>query len=124
MFNMKPGYRTLPYGPGSGLRHFQVDSHLISWLHNQDITYDIVTDQELNDEGVSAIQGYKCVTTGSHPEYHTRATLDALQNYRDTGGKLTYLGGIWRRDGRPRRHWQVWVFRRKDNLKVPTNAAR
>ncbi|MEM8975143.1 MAG: N,N-dimethylformamidase beta subunit family domain-containing protein, partial [Pseudomonadota bacterium] len=93
LFNMKPGYRTFPYGPGSGLRHFQADSHLISWLHNQDIPYDIVTDQELHDEGVDAIKGYKCVTTGSHPEYHTRETLDALQNYRDTGGKLVYLGG-------------------------------
>ncbi len=93
LFNMKPGYRTFPYGPGSGLRHFQADSHLISWLHNQDIAYDIVTDQELHDEGVAAIKGYKCVTTGSHPEYHTRETLDALQTYRDTGGKLSYLGG-------------------------------
>ena len=93
LFNMKPGYRTFPYGPGSGLRHFQADSHLISWLHNQDMAYDIVTDQELHDEGVAAIQGYKCVTTGSHPEYHTRETLDALENYRDTGGKLAYLGG-------------------------------
>ena len=93
LFNMKPGYRTFPYGPGSGLRHFQADSHLISWLHNQEIAYDIVTDQELHDEGVAAIQSYKCVTTGSHPEYHTRETLDALQNYRDTGGKLAYLGG-------------------------------
>ncbi|MEM9356018.1 MAG: N,N-dimethylformamidase beta subunit family domain-containing protein [Pseudomonadota bacterium] len=93
LFNMKPGYRTFPYGPGSGLRHFQADSHLISWLHNQDIAYDIVTDQELHDEGVAAIQGYKCLTTGSHPEYHTSETLDALENYRDTGGKLVYLGG-------------------------------
>ena len=93
LFNMKPGYRTFPYGPGSGLRHFQADSHLIAWLHNQDLAYDIVTDQELHDEGVDAIKGYKCVTTGSHPEYHTRETLDALQNYRDTGGKLSYLGG-------------------------------
>ena len=38
-------------------------------------------------------------TTGSHPEYHTANTLDALQQYRDQGGKLLYLGGngfYWR----------------------------
>ena len=37
--------------------------------------------------------------TGSHPEYHTRNTLDALQNYIDGGGHLAYLGGngfYWR----------------------------
>ncbi|MDX5360959.1 MAG: N,N-dimethylformamidase large subunit, partial [Alphaproteobacteria bacterium] len=46
-----------------------------------------------------AIAGYKAVTTGTHPEYHTRETLDALQTYRDTGGRLIYLGGngfYWR----------------------------
>ena len=55
--------------------------------------YDIVTDQELHDEGVALLRGYPVVTTGSHPEYHTRQTLDALQAYRDGGGRLCYLGG-------------------------------
>lgn len=99
LFNLKPGYLTFGYGPGSGLRHFQADSHLISWLHAKNIDYDIVTDQELHDEGVDAIHGYKAVTTGSHPEYHTAETLDALKDYRDGGGKLLYLGGngfYWR----------------------------
>ena len=31
--------------------------------------------------------------TGSHPEYHTPRMLDAFQTYRDTGGRLVYLGG-------------------------------
>ena len=99
LFNMKPGYRTFPYGEGSGLRHFQADSHLIAWLHHEGIAYDIVTDQELHDDGLAAIEGYKAVTTGSHPEYHTKETLDALQSYRDSGGRLAYLGGngfYWR----------------------------
>ncbi len=99
LFNLKPGYRTFPYGPGSGLRHFQADSHLISWLHHEGIAHDIVTDQELHEEGYDAIKDYTVVTTGSHPEYHTRQTLDALQGYRDNGGKLAYLGGngfYWR----------------------------
>jgi N,N-dimethylformamidase len=38
--------------------------------------------------------------TGTHPEYHTANTLDALQSYIDTkGGRLMYLGGngfYWR----------------------------
>lgn len=99
LFNMRPGYVTFGYGPGSRHRHFQADSHLIAWLHRKGYAFDIVTDQELHDDGVDAIRGYKALTTGSHPEYHTEQTLDALQAYRDGGGKLLYLGGngfYWR----------------------------
>ena len=99
LFNMRPGYVTFGYGPGSRHRHFQADSHLWAWLHKKGYAFDIVTDQELHDDGVDAIRGYKAVTTGSHPEYHTAETLDALQGYRDSGGKLLYLGGngfYWR----------------------------
>lgn len=99
LFNLRPGYVTYGYGVGSGLRHFQADSHLIAWLEAKGLDYDIVTDQELHDEGIAAIAGYAAVTTGSHPEYHTSETLDALTAYRDQGGKLLYLGGngfYWR----------------------------
>jgi N,N-dimethylformamidase len=99
LFNMRPGYLTFSYGPGSGLRHFQADSHLIAWLHAKNYAYDIITDQELHDEGVEAISAYKALTTGTHPEYHTAESLDALQDYRDQGGRLMYLGGngfYWR----------------------------
>ena len=99
LFNMRPGYLTFGTGEGSGLRHFQADSHLISWLEAKGLSYDIVTDRELQNDGVDAIKSYRCVTTGSHPEYHTAATLDALKSFRDGGGKLVYLGGngfYWR----------------------------
>ncbi|WP_282606015.1 N,N-dimethylformamidase beta subunit family domain-containing protein [Pelagibius sp. Alg239-R121] len=99
LMNLRPGYVTYGYGESSGLRHFQADSHLIAWLEAKGYDYDIVTDQELHDEGVAAIAGYAAVTTGSHPEYHTSETLDALTAYRDQGGKLLYLGGngfYWR----------------------------
>jgi N,N-dimethylformamidase len=39
------------------------------------------------------------VLTGSHPEYHTLNSLNALQGYVDSGGNLAYLGGdgfYWR----------------------------
>ena len=95
LFTLRPGYLTFcnEAGEGSGLRHFQADSHLLAWLESKDIAYDIITDQELHDEGVEAISGYRALTTGSHPEYHTRETLDALTQYRDGGGNLLYLGG-------------------------------
>ncbi|MEP4198374.1 MAG: N,N-dimethylformamidase beta subunit family domain-containing protein [Aliishimia sp.] len=99
LFNLKPGYLTFGQAQCSGLRHFPADMHLISWLHAKGIDYDLVTDQELQDDGVQAIAGYKAVTTGTHPEYHTAETLNALREYRDTGGNLMYLGGngfYWR----------------------------
>ncbi|MGI9524154.1 MAG: N,N-dimethylformamidase beta subunit family domain-containing protein [Hyphomicrobiaceae bacterium] len=99
LFNLKPGYLTFGYGPGSGLRHFQADSHLIAWLHQKGLSYDIVTDRELHEGGYEVLRDYSAVTTGSHPEYHTAETLNALETYRNQGGKLVYLGGngfYWR----------------------------
>jgi N,N-dimethylformamidase len=81
------------------LRHFPADSHLISWLHAKGIDYDIVTDHDLHAHGHTAISGYKVLTTGSHPEYHSDESLNALRDYRDNGGNLAYLGGngfYWR----------------------------
>jgi len=101
LFNLRPGYLTFaePGHEGSGLRHFQADSHLIAWLHAKDIPYDVITDRELHEEGVDCLAPYRAVTTGTHPEYHTAETLDALAAYRDGGGNLAYLGGngfYWR----------------------------
>jgi N,N-dimethylformamidase len=93
LFTLRPGYVTFGYGEGSRLRHFPADSHLTAWLHAKGIAYDIVTDEMLDEEGAAALTGYKAVLTGSHPEYHTAATLDALSAYRDSGGKIAYLGG-------------------------------
>ena len=99
LMNLRPGYLTFGEGEGSGLRHLQADSHLIAWLETKGYDYDLITDQELHQEGLDSIRDYPVVCTGSHPEYHTSETLDALQSYRDQGGRLIYLGGngfYWR----------------------------
>ncbi len=99
LFNLRPGYVTFGQSTCSGLRHFQAVSHLISWLHAKNIPYDIITDEELHCEGWEAINHYDAVVTGSHPEYHTQETLNALTRYRDAGGAIHYLGGngfYWR----------------------------
>ena len=99
LFNLRPGYITFGNTSCSGLRHFQADSHLLAWLDAMNIDFDIITDRELHDEGASCIDNYQMLLTGSHPEYHTAQTLNALQTYRDTGGHISYLGGngfYWR----------------------------
>lgn len=95
MLNVRLGYLTYPYPEirGSGLRHYPADSHLTMWLDAKGFAYDIVTDVELHHEGHDLLKHYQVVMTGSHPEYHTRDMLDALQAYRDGGGRLCYLGG-------------------------------
>jgi N,N-dimethylformamidase len=95
MLNVRVGYTTYPHPSirASGLRHYPADSHLIAWLEKQGIAYDVITDAELDAEGVELLRPYHAVTTGSHPEYHTGAMLDALEAYRDGGGRFMYLGG-------------------------------
>ena len=95
MLNLRVGYVTYPYPDirGSGLRHYPADSHLLLWLAHMGHAFDLITDDELHHEGAALLANYKTVVTGSHPEYHTPQMLDALQAYRDTGGKLVYLGG-------------------------------
>ncbi|WP_306112967.1 MULTISPECIES: N,N-dimethylformamidase beta subunit family domain-containing protein [unclassified Roseovarius] len=121
LFNLRPGYMTFGNTDCSGLRHFQADSHLLSWLHAKGIAYDVVTDRELHREGVSAIAGYKAVTTGTHPEYHTAETLDALREYRDTGGNLMYLGGngfYWRIAIHPENDSVLEIRRAEDGIRA------
>ena len=121
LFNLRPGYLTFGGATCSGLRHFQADSHLIAWLHNQNIDYDIITDDELDHDGVTAIAGYKAVVTGSHPEYHTSETLDALRGYRDSGGGLVYLGGngfYWRIVRHPEDSTLLEIRRSEDGLRA------
>jgi len=58
-----------------------------------------VTDHDLDREGDALLRPYRVVVTVSHPEYHTPNTLEALQKYVDSGGRLAYLGGngfYWR----------------------------
>ena len=99
IMTMRPGFLTFDDPHGSGIRHFPADTHLIDWLEAMDHDVDIITDEDLDDEGLDLIAPYKVVLTGSHPEYHTKGTLDALSAYTEQGGRLMYLGGngfYWR----------------------------
>ena len=99
LLNLRPGYLIFPDDVGSGLRHVQADTHLLAWLEHCGYSYDIVTDEELHMEGVSTIQDYPTVLTGTHPEYHTAESWQAFADYKALGGRLCYLGGngfYWR----------------------------
>jgi N,N-dimethylformamidase len=93
IMTMRPGYLVYCDKNGSGMRGFPADSHLTDWLRTKGFAFDVLTDEDLDREGVSALSPYDVVITGTHPEYHTRQTLEALLAYRHAGGKLMYLGG-------------------------------
>jgi N,N-dimethylformamidase len=99
LLTMRPGYITFFDTRGSGVRHFPADTHLIDWLTVKGIAFDVITDHDLDREGSALLRPYRAVMSGSHPEYHTPNTLNALQDYVDAGGRLAYLGGngfYWR----------------------------
>jgi N,N-dimethylformamidase len=90
---MRPGYLVYLDEHGSGMRGFPADSHLTDWLTIKGFAFDVLTDEDLDRDGVNALSPYDVVLTGSHPEYHTRRTIEALLAYRQAGGRLMYLGG-------------------------------
>ena len=93
IINFRAGYLSYEDLRGSGLRHYPSDTHLLDWLEEKGIAYDVITDEELDAEGLDLLRPYKVLVTGTHPEYHTPRTLDAIQDYVGDGGRLVYLGG-------------------------------
>lgn len=99
ILTMRPGFLTFNDARGSGLRHYPADTHLLAWLEAKGIAFDVITDEDLHEEGAALLEPYRVVITGSHPEYHTAQTLDALAAYTRGRGRLMYLGGngfYWR----------------------------
>jgi N,N-dimethylformamidase len=74
-------------------RHFSGDMQLVYWLHARGYKVDILTDENVNQEGAALLRRYRVVITGQHPEYPSDAVRAAYQSYRDHGGRLMYLGG-------------------------------
>jgi N,N-dimethylformamidase len=88
--NMRPHYH-LPLVRSA--HQLSADLHLVDWLAEKDVDVDVITDEDLHEEGLELLSRYRVLLTGSHPEYWTAPMLDALRGYLDTGGRLMYLGG-------------------------------
>ncbi len=91
----------------SAPRHFSADLMWPGWFAHEGIEFDVLADHGLHARGAAALEGYKIIITGSHPEYWSAAMLDAMEEYLATGGSLAYTGGngfYWvtsASDGRP-----------------------
>jgi N,N-dimethylformamidase len=99
ILSMRPAAISISDEKGSGLRDYPADALILAWLDDRGFDYDVITDEDLHEEGVEILKPYAAVLTGSHPEYHSMQTLDALQGYLRCGGRLIYCGGngfYWR----------------------------
>jgi N,N-dimethylformamidase len=88
--NMRPKYRISSMGV---TWQFPADLSIVAWLEHKKYDYDILTDEDLHREGAEALKPYKCVISGTHPEYYSERMLDATEDYIAEGGRYIYMGG-------------------------------
>jgi N,N-dimethylformamidase len=77
---------------GNSPWQFVADTHITDWLDAKGIKVDIITDQDINDQGANLLDRYRVVMTGSHPEYITGSEFHAFQDYTHHGGRVIYMG--------------------------------
>lgn len=72
---------------------FTGDMQLVDWLDRTGREVDVVSDRDLHEGGAELLGRYRCVITGTHPEYPSEEMLDAYETYVGAGGRLMYMGG-------------------------------
>lgn len=113
LVNVRPGFPSWLTG---SYRHFAADLYFIEWLANLGVSFHVVTDEEVHNEGEELLERHSVVLTGSHPEYWTGQALTAVQSYLRDGGRLMYLGGngfYWVTSHDKERPWVIEL--RRDN---------
>src|SRR5919109_314978 len=107
-----------PRGP---LGRPPADTHIIDWLDARGFSYDVITEDDLDAEGVALLASYRCVMTGTHPEYPSKRMLDAYAAYQNQGGRFIYLGGngfYWRTSYHPELPGVVEMRRAEDGIRT------
>lgn len=79
--------------PRSNSFNYVNDTHLLDWLEEVGIVYEVITDEVLHREGARALRPYRVAITMTHPEYTSREMNDALASFQNGGGRHMYLGG-------------------------------
>ena len=89
VINMRPKYRISSMDI---TWQFPADLSVIAWLEHCKYDYDVLTDEDLDREGVAALAPYRCVLSGTHPEYYSERMMDATEDYIAGGGRYISLG--------------------------------
>lgn len=99
VLDLQPKVQGFIGGLGSNIWQFNADTHILGFLEARGIDFDVLTDEDLDQRGAAALDGYRVVVTGTHPEYTSTRMLDACRAFQDAGGRIIYLGGngfYWR----------------------------
>jgi len=75
------------------------DTHILDWLEEKGIAYDIITDVELDREGARALKPYRAMMTPTHAEYYSFNMMNGIMEYQNAGGRHVSMGGnafYWR----------------------------
>jgi N,N-dimethylformamidase len=121
ILNMRPKYSSWLGGSGSGLWQFNADTHLIDWLEHEGFVFDVITDEDLHQEGLDVLAAYRVVVSGTHPEYYSTAMWDAMKAWLDRGGRLLYVaanGWYWRIAYHPTLPGVIEVRRAEDGIRT------
>ena len=90
ILNMRPRHRMAPtVVPWQ----FPADLSIICWLETMGYDYDVITDEDLHQEGLACLKPYNVVINATHAEYYSENMMDATEDYLACGGRLMYLSG-------------------------------
>ncbi|MFP6744350.1 MAG: N,N-dimethylformamidase beta subunit family domain-containing protein [Alphaproteobacteria bacterium] len=106
--------------PGEVLWQLPADTHIIDWLEEKGIAFDVITEDDLEAEGDSLLAPYRCVMTGTHPEYPSITMLDAFASFQNRGGRFIYFGGngfYWRTSYDPALPGVIEMRRAEDGIR-------
>jgi N,N-dimethylformamidase len=80
--------------PDTMLWTLSADLQIMAWLDREGISFDLITDHLVHDEGVEILERYGAIISGNHPEYVTRQIVEAIEDYTwNRGGRFLYMGG-------------------------------
>jgi N,N-dimethylformamidase len=90
--------------PGAFFYNFPADTHIGTFLDHEGIDFDIITDEQVDAEGLALLQQYPVIISSTHHEYVTQGQFDAVGEYTAAGGRFVYIGGngwFWSVAGHP-----------------------
>ena len=106
--------------PTGRLWNYAADLFVVDWLEATGEPYDVITDEDLEAEGLDLLAPYRVVVTGTHPEYASLRMLTAVDGWLRRGGRLMYMGGngfYWRIAWHPQKPGRLEVRRSEDGTR-------
>jgi N,N-dimethylformamidase len=87
------------FRPHGRMYKFCQDLLIVAWLERTGMDYDVISDDDVHNEGSDALAPYRVLVTSSHPEYTSTEMMDAIEAFARGGGRLINLGGntYWHR---------------------------